>query len=441
MNARKTALDILREYDAHPGRLEALTGRAFSRDLDRRDRRFVQELVYGVIRHRMTLDFTIGAFLDNKKYLRDRALMRLLRLGAYQIIFLDRVPDHAAVNESVVLAKQSADTKYASGMVNAVLRKVLSSKGRLPRPGPEEPLCRRLAIRYSHPEWLVERWLGRLGLDKTRKLLSFFNERPAIYLRRRLKGISRHQFENENRDICDPAGGYLNLYYRMTRQIALEHFRSLESGACGVQSPSAGWVAALLDVQPGDSVLDMCASPGGKTALIAELAGRDGAVCACDNRMSRMKLLRDTIDRLGLSTVSLAACDGRALPFDFGFQKILLDAPCSGTGVMHRHPDARWVKKSEDFTLNAQLQQQLLDSAARHVTVGGVLVYATCSLEPEENELQVKSFLERNPSFRLAVAPAAIPRKYVDDEGCVRITPYEHGLDGMFGARFERTGS
>ncbi len=438
MNARGIAVEILEKSEARPGQLELIIAQSFKADIDRRDKRFVQELVYGVVRRQLALNFIIEHFLDNKRYCRDAALMRLLRIGAYQIIHMDRVPDHAAVNETVKLAKRDPRTKHIYKMVNAVLRALLANKGRLPQPGEQTGLIRRLSIQFSWPEWLVEHWISRFGLDKTRKLLAFFNERPSLYIRRRIKGISRQQFESENRQICDPVGGFMNLYYRLTKPIAPDNLRSLEHGFCTVQAPSGGWVAALLGVQAGESVLDVCAAPGGKATLLAELVGRDGAVCSCEYRFSRMQRLVENAVRLNLINMFAVVCDGRTLPLSVSFNKVLIDAPCSGTGVMHRHPDARWVKKKDDFNENARLQSQLLEGVARHVVPGGILVYATCSLEREENEDQIHYFLQRHPEFVVDPAPREIPPRFIDDAGFLHITPYEHNMDGMFGARLKR---
>jgi 16S rRNA (cytosine967-C5)-methyltransferase len=269
-------------------------------------------------------------------------------------------------------------------------------------------------------------------------LLAFNNERPEIYLRRKIRGMSRPQFETESRDILSPAGGYSNLYYRLSRQVHVEGIDLLKEGHCTVQAPSSGWMTALLDVQKGEALLDVCSAPGGKSALASELAGETGKIYSCELKWGRIMLVRDTVNRMRLPNVNLLLCDGGLLPFSRQFRKVLLDAPCTGSGVLHRHPEARWVKNLDDIHKLAQVQEKLLESCAALTAPGGVLVYSTCSLEPEENEMRVRAFLQKHPEFSLSTAPAAVPATFIDRDGYVRITPYDHKLDGMFGARLEK---
>jgi 16S rRNA (cytosine967-C5)-methyltransferase len=194
----------------------------------------------------------------------------------------------------------------------------------------------------------------------------------------------------------------------------------------------------LLDVNKGDSVLDLCGAPGGKTGFAAEIAGESGRVYSCELNGRRMKLVAETVGRLGLNNVAMLQCDGKSPPFSNKFKRILLDAPCSGTGVLHRHPEARWIKKLEDLARLTQLQDKLLDASSSLVDVGGVLVYSTCSLEPEENESRIQAFLASHPDFSLQAPPDAVPQNIIDKNGFLRITPFDHKLDGMFGARLKK---
>jgi 16S rRNA (cytosine967-C5)-methyltransferase len=440
MKARKTIVDILEQFDLHPSSLDAILNRALDRDkVDHRDRRFIFEIVYGIMRNRLRLDFIIGNFLNDPTYSRNEHLMRLLRLGAYQIVYMDKVPPHAAVNETVDLAKANRHTRNCTGLINAVLRAIITNKAKLPQPGEHLTLVKRLSIEFSHPEWLVQRWLDTFGLAKAKKLLLFNNSKPDIYLRRKRKGgPTRQQFEAELRGVCEPGTGYLNLYHQVIKQVLPESFPMLEEGSCTVQAASSGWVVALLDVQPGDRLLDMCAAPGGKTTLLAELTGERGAVCACDLTAQRMRLITENAQRMELHNIYRLQCDGRFPPFTGQFDKVLLDAPCSATGVMHRHPDARWLKRESDLEGLIKLQRELLDSAARQVVSGGVVVYATCSLERGENEDQIEAFLQRNPEFTLDRLRGAVPETYLDNKGFLCITPFEHKMDGMFAARLVR---
>jgi len=384
------------------------------------------------------LDYVIDTFIDGEREPMSDALRRILEIGAYQILFLDRVPDHAAVNEAVNLAKRDPNTAPGAGFINAVLRNVIKNKFGIVLPDSQADLCGRLSIEFSHPKWMVERWLARYGLGDAKKILAFNNERPAVYLRRKMRDISRPQFEFDMRTLCEAGSGYLNLYYKMKMPLEPENLRMLQDGFCSVQAPSSGWVVAMLGLRDGERVLDMCSAPGGKATLMAELVGDSGFVAACDMGRWKMKMVMEAIAAQGIVNIHPVVCDSVAPPFDCVFGKVLLDAPCSGSGVLQRHPDGRFVRTAEDIDSRALLQRELLDSAAKLVCSGGVLVYSTCSLEPEENEHQVKWFLEWHPEFKLDHPPDAIPAMYIDDADCLRITPYKHNMDGMFGARFKK---
>jgi 16S rRNA (cytosine967-C5)-methyltransferase len=440
VDARKLILQILTDFDNHPGTIERIVDAALGDSrIDHRDRRFIFEIAYGVIRRRLTLDYQIDRLLDNKIHKKNDVLRRILRIGLYQIVFMDRVPDHAAVNESVKLAKRETDTQHLSGVVNGVLRKVIADRHVIALPESSEmELNERLSIEYSHPPWLVDRWLKNLGLAQTKRLLAFNNGKPEIFLRRKIRGLARQQFESDVRSMCDPATGYLNLYYRLKKALTPEFITVLRQGLCNIQAPSSGWVVALMDVARGDKILDVCSSPGGKTAMLSELAGDTGTICACDSKWHRVKLTLDTVQCLKLANVYLLVSDGCRPPFEGVFDKVLVDAPCTATGVFHRHPDARWMRKPGDIDECVSLQRRLLDSAARQIGRNGILVYSTCSIEPEENTLQIQSFLKDHSEFEHAGCPDSIPQNYVDKNGFLAITPFVHGMDGMFGARLKK---
>ncbi|MCL2689174.1 MAG: 16S rRNA (cytosine(967)-C(5))-methyltransferase RsmB [Chitinispirillia bacterium] len=443
MSTRQLVLNVLADFDLKPADLDRLTERilANNRKIEHRDRRFIFELVYGVIRNRIYLDYVLNHFITGEKKL-DTA-RRILQMGAYQILFLDRVPDHAAVNESVNLAKMDRASAGACGLVNAVLRNIIKNKQSATLPDPQKDikdLGERLSVEYSHPKWMVERWLSRYGLSNTKKILTFNNERPAIFLRRKIHDISRPVFEADVRTLCDQASGYLNLYYKMTKALDPENLRLLHNGFCSVQAPSSGWVVALMDVKKGERAVDLCSAPGGKATLMAEIMGDSGSVVACDNTKRRLNLVADAARTLNLINVYPLLCDSAAPPFSKLFDKVLLDAPCSGTGVLQRHPDGRFVRTVQDVINAGELQRKLLASAAKIVKKGGTLVYSTCSLEPEENEKQVEWFLKEHPEFTLEPPPDSVPAMFVDNNNCLRITPFEHGMDGMFGARFKQKG-
>jgi 16S rRNA (cytosine967-C5)-methyltransferase len=440
VNARQLVLRILEVFDRQPGKLEYIVDSMLSNArLDSRDKRFVFEIVYGVVRRRLTLDYFIDRLLTGKKNKTNAVLRRILQIGLYQLLYLDRVPDHAAVNESVKLAKEDPETRLLAGVVNGVLRKVVSDRrAALRLPGESADLSERLSIEYSHPRWMVERWVKNFGLAPAKRLLAFNNERPDIFLRRKIRGLSRQQFETEIHSQCEPPTGYLNIYYRLKKNIVPEDIRAIRQGLCTVQMPSSGWVVALMDAKKGDKILDICASPGGKMAMLSEIVGESGSVCACDDKWYRIKMCVDTVRRMRLGNVHTLVADGRFQPFAGSFDKVLVDAPCSATGVLHRHPDARWSRKPSDLDALTALQRGLLESAAHLVDPGGTVVYSTCSVEPEENAGIIQPFLNSHPEFVHSGCPESVPQSFIDSMGFLAITPFSNGIDGMFGARLKR---
>lgn len=441
MNTRIIVLNILEQCDKRPWAMENIIDEELqSPSIDHRDKRFIFEILYGIVRHRLTIDYVMEQYLNDASLMSNKHLKRILEIGFYQLLYMDRVPDHAAVNETVDCARKDPRSRALNGIVNAVLRAFIKDKKRIVLPDARKDLVKRLSIEFSHPEWMVGRWLKRLGLSKAKLLLAFNNERPETYIRRKIRGLSRQQFETESRDVLSPVNGYLNAYYKLAKLALPEKMDLFTEGHCTVQAPSSGWAVALLDVEKGDTVMDVCSAPGGKSALAAELAGETGAVYACELRWSRIMLVRDTIERMRIPHIELLVCEGGRLPFSGRFKKIILDAPCTGSGVLHRHPEARWVKSLEDIEKLVQVQERLLESCAACTSPGGILAYSTCSLEPEENEMVVKAFLSRHPEFILDKPPHEIPATYIDREGFLRITPFDHKLDGMFGARLKKIG-
>lgn len=439
MKSRSLIYRILTEYDRHPSNLERQIDMTLSNcRIDHRDRRFVFEMVYGIVRKKLTIDYVIDRYLTEERHQTNDILRRILRIGMYQLLYMDRVPDHAAVNETVNLAKENQQVASLSNVINATLRKLINNKKQFQMPDSQKDLVGRLSVEYSHPIWFIQRWLKNYGLAKTKKILSFNNEKPAIYLRRKLRDLSRQQFEADIRTIAEPATGYLNLYYKLKKTLLPESIRMIQQGLCNVQAPSSGWVVALLDVKKNDHLIDLCSAPGGKTALISELCGDQGTVCACEMKWPRLLNVVETIDRMGLANVYPLLCNGVNPPFTGFFDKVLLDAPCTGTGVINRHPEARWIRTEEDIMRLSSVQKDLLASAACLVGRDGCIVYSTCSIEPEENEKQIESFLSNHPDFVLDKMPQNIPDRFIDDAGYLRITPFEHQMDGMFGARLKK---
>jgi 16S rRNA (cytosine967-C5)-methyltransferase len=440
MNPREAAFAVLKKFDRYDEELDSIVDTVFeTADLEVRDRRLAFQIIYGVLRNRNALDYVIDGLI-NQNLRKEPVLRQILQIGAFQILFLDRVPVHASVSETVNLTKNGhSSLQKFTGVVNAVLRNVEKKRKTVLQFPKSMDRIKKLSLKFSHPEWMIRRWMESFGGRKCENLLEFNNTKPTTFLRRNLNSVSKLQFESDISAVSPRSPqpvGFKKLYYELKPQVQATDIMSFGAGVCTVQAPSSGWVIALLDPQKNDVVLDVSAAPGGKSTLIGELVGDDGAVIAADNRLNRALLVEENVNRMGMNfTVFPVVCDGKAPAFSRQFDKVLLDAPCSGTGVMHRHPDSRLRRTEQDIINSVKLQEELLNSSAETVMAGGVLLYSTCSLENEENWGQVEKFLKSHPNFELEPADNFIEQKYVDKNGCLSITPYDHKMDGMFGAR------
>ena len=396
------------------------------------------EIVFGVLRWRAALDWVLARHASRPTAELDTTLLLALRMGLYQIRHLDRVPDRAAVDESVRLAEAYGGAR-GKGLVNAVLRSVLRRPDAAPFPKKEDDPLGYLASELSHPRWLAERYLRRLGLERAEARCRAQNRTPPVHLR-----VSARVSVERAREILDREG--------LETEIVSEAPRCLRvlSGSLAESSPSrqglvfpqdAGsqLVPLLLDVRSSDRVLDVCAAPGGKTTAMSELAS-EGSVVAIDRRRRRVRLLGEIAARFSAENVHPVVADGRRLPFETKFARILLDVPCSSLGTLRRNPDIKWRVAESDLEPLAALQLDLLRSSARLLAEGGRLVYATCSTEPEENERVVERFLSESPSSKLVSAAPSLPapaRHLVDAGGFFRTSPEENDMDGYFAAILE----
>ncbi len=409
-----------------------------SPDLKSLDRAFITELVYGVLRRREYLDWAIGRFTTHRRR-QSVKLKNLLRLGAYQILFLDRVPASAAVNESVRLAKTLGE-KAIAGFVNAVLR-AMSRAETIPLPDPAEDPIRHISVKYSHPEWLVTRWLPRLGPEKTIALCAANNEIPPVTVRVNPMRTTRDALSAElKRAGIDVTSCRISSSGLMLRGVAhLTELPAYQRGDFYVQDEAAQLVGFAVSPKPGERILDACAAPGGKSTHLAELMGDRGEIVAADAGAKRLERVVENAGRLGLASIRPVVADVTRDLAAFGdtpYDRILVDAPCSGLGVLRRNPEAKWYKTEAVIGKMAALQLKILDQVAPTLKHGGVLVYSTCTTEPEENENVVGSFLARHPDFRLESLQSLWPESgLVTPEGTLNtiLNPYQ--MDQFFAAR------
>ena len=426
---------------------------------DERDRALAGEITTGTLRWQGALDALIAHFAGRPLSRLDREVLIVLRLSAYQLLHLTRIPVSAATNEAVMLVRQIRKTS-AAGLVNAVLRSLLRARGKLPlppAPGPEmvagikeDPAARAAALDYlsvtlSHPRWLAARWLDRYGFDAAARWEQFNNAAAPLTLRANTLTTTAAEVAGtlQGVGISTTPSSYA------PDGLVVTHGNPLltplaETGDFLIQDEASQLVALLASLYQGPRTLDCCASPGGKTTAIAAAARGEGLIVAADVRPGRLALLRRTVERSGARSVRLAQLDaGQPLPFQADtFDLVLIDAPCSGLGTIRRDPEIRWRRTEADLARFAAAQRRMLHHAAGVVRPGGHLVYATCSSEPEENDEVVAAFLAEHATFSLLDVRSTHPppglSQVLDEGGVLRTSPLAHGLEAFFGAVLRR---
>lgn len=426
---RRAALETLRRFRAGAMADRALDGAAAG--LPPRERAWTQELVYGTFRLRGRIDFLLDALAKGGTDRLDPDVLDVLRLGAYQLLEMGSVPPYAAVSQSVELAR-SAGAGRAAGLVNGVLQNLQRRRESLRFPSFEADPAAHLATWGSHPRWLVERWIARWGGEDARALVEADNLRPELYLRPLGLSVDDARARLGEAEIAsEPVPVSPDSVRILPPAGAAE---ALAAVPAVVQDPAAALVVRYADVPEGATVLDVCAAPGGKALGLADRAGR---VVAADLSVRRMARVTENAARVGWTPrVGVVVADARTPAFGPA-DAVLLDAPCTGTGTFRRHPDGRWRVTPDDLAALAALQDELLDAAAALVRPGGLLVYSTCSLEPEENEVRVERFLSERRGWSVE-ATDAVDESLRDGAGYLRVLPHRHGVDGAFAARLRR---
>jgi 16S rRNA (cytosine967-C5)-methyltransferase len=438
--ARTVALGVLRRIEQTAAYADvALDAALRSGTLPPRDRALASRLAYGTVAWQRRLDWHLAQLTHRDAATLDVSVRLILRLGLYQLLCLDRVPPHAAVSTSVDLAKREAPA--AAGLVNAVLRRATRDAGKLSLPDPAVDPVRHLGVAFSHPDWLVERWRTHLGHDEAARLLAADNDAAPTVLRARRGRRDELIAELASSGVRAVAGEWAPDAVRVDA-VAPHALPGFVAGALTVQSEASQLVVHALGLERGMRVLDVCAAPGGKTTYAAELVGESGRVVAFDRRRSGVAAAVDAARRLRLRNVLGAVADARRPPLgDARFDRILVDAPCSGLGTLRAHPEVRWTRGPDDVRRLAELQIEILDAAAPHLAAGGVLVYSTCTISVEENDDVVARWMARNPDLERESAAVSLPpqaRELVDATGALRTFPHRHGLDGFYAVRVRR---
>ncbi|GGG12905.1 16S rRNA (cytosine(967)-C(5))-methyltransferase RsmB [Paenibacillus abyssi] len=452
LTARELALDTLHRVERDQAYSNLQLNRALQEaELSRADAGLATELVYGTIQRQGTLDYWLAKFVAKGLDKLEPWVRQLLRMSAYQLVYLDRIPPHAAVHEAVQIAKRRGHAGIA-GMVNGVLRSMLRSRGELTIPESADA-AERISLQHSHPLWLVKRWIQAYGEQAAEAMCAADNQPPKGSIRINPLRISREEALQQLREngseaeISElaPAGIVVTRGGNMADTIGYR------DGRWTVQDESSMLVAEVADPKPGMQVLDCCAAPGGKTTHLAEKMSNEGTVWANDLHPHKQKLIQAQADRLGLSCIRTVSSDAAVLKERFApasMDVVLLDAPCSGLGVIRRKPEVKWTKSPEDITAVAQVQQRLLDAVAGLVKPGGVLVYSTCTVERSENEEQVLRFLREHPGYELdpnwpEPIMASLRQKGIitaEFNGMVQLLPHQADSDGFFITRLRKRG-
>jgi 16S rRNA (cytosine967-C5)-methyltransferase len=438
--SRRVAFDILRRVEAEGAYASALLAPLAHTGLSREDRALAQEITLGVLRWQKQLDYFIHRYSRREVGGLDLSVLLALRVGLYQIRHLARIPQSAAVNESVNLVKRNGAAS-AAGLVNAVLRNAIRHKGDKPGDTISDPV-ESMAVEVSHPRWMIERWRVGLGEEQSRHLALANNHPPPVAFRLNTlrAGVEETLSSLESKGVTLLPSRFVPGAFRVESGPMAVIAEAAENGAIYIQDEASQLVSLLLGPTAGDRVLDLCAAPGSKTSHIATLAGDAGWVVACDIHPHRLVALAATCRRLGVSSVDPIALDAtRELPILEGagkFDRVLVDAPCTGTGTLRRNPEIKWRLAVGDPRRLAALQLSLLKRAADALANKGRLVYSTCSVEPEENEEVVRRFIESDRRFRIA-RPLA-PGELITGDGFVRTFPHRHEMDGFFAAVLEK---
>lgn len=437
---RGTAVKILNRIERTDSYLDKLLDAELrSTEVPDIDKSLLAEIVHGVMRWQGRLDWVLNGFTHGNFSKSEVNVKNALRVALYQILFLTQVPHYAAVNEAVEFMKRIRGEK-AANLVNAVLRNIIRSIDGIHYPKIEEDLLQYLAVYYSHPLWMVKRWSSRFEKEELEKLLIANNEIPGLTLRVNKVKTTPSEFLSilDNQHIGYSGSSFIDYFVKVRSLSGISQLNIFQSGYFSIQDESAALPVLLLDPRGGERVVDMCAAPGGKTTFIAELMNNQGQILAIDKYESKLKLIKTSCDRLGIRNVEAVVADANELHIDPA-DKVLIDAPCSGLGVLRKKPDIKWKRDPEDIQRLVRQQMTLLESGAACVKPGGVLVYSTCTMEPEENGGVVKSFLSGHPEFSIDQASTYVNRSVVTEDGWIETYPHRHHIDGSFAVRLVKS--
>ncbi|MGD9365393.1 MAG: 16S rRNA (cytosine(967)-C(5))-methyltransferase RsmB [Desulfobacteraceae bacterium] len=446
--ARTLAVKLLSQIQSGDRTLDQLLTQADEelQWLNRADRALVHAIIYGVLRWQARLDWVIDQFAARPGKKIDPLVRIILHTGIFQIQHLDRIPVSAAVNTSVELAKKNK-RKWAAGFVNGVLRQVAKQGQNITWPDRHRNPAAYLSAYYAFPEWMVSRWLDRFGMTMTEKLCSRINTIPSITLRTNTLRVTRQDLvdgiQNEVKTLTNTIHSPVGISFSSLRR-PFPQWPAFQKGWFQVQNEAAQCIAYLLSPNPGHHVWDACAGLGTKSAHLAQLMGNKGRILATDSIQTKLDALDAEMKRLGITIVETCQRDlsAPAKTMSVGkYDRILVDAPCTGLGVLQKNPDGKWRTNADDIQSNARRQMMLLDHVALYLKPQGLLVYAVCSFEPEENEDVIHAFLQKHPEFAIDQPRLEHVQKgarLLTPEGFLRTFPHQHQMDGFFAAAIKK---
>ncbi len=439
--ARETAIKVLSRIERSDSYLDrVLDFELKSPDLSKLDKAFLTELVNGTIRWKGKLDYVISQLYRGDFSKVEINVKNALRVAVYQMMFLERIPQSAIVNETVEFVKKLRGQELGN-QVNAILRYAIRKINIIEYPSVDENPVEALSTIHSFPPWFVRRFIDRFGVYETEQLLTALNERPRLAIRVNPLMGSVEQLASEFEKcgmMVNPGKFIPNFLYveRLSRISELDAFRA---GRFVVQDESAGIVSILLDPKPGERILDACAAPGGKTTHILELTRCNVELICLEKYEVRARLIENSIHRLKYGNAKIIVADASTYAESIPFDKILVDAPSTGFGLIRRKPDSKWKREPEDIKLLNEAQSAILENVTKLVKEGGVVVYSTCTMEWQENQAVVKDFLNRHPEFIVEAAESFVHRDLVGRDGFVEVFPHRHDMDGGFAARLRKT--
>ncbi|ADL12947.1 16S rRNA (cytosine(967)-C(5))-methyltransferase RsmB [Acetohalobium arabaticum] len=443
-NGRQTAVEAVYRVNEEGAYSNLILNHLFKKyNLADQDRGLATELIYGSLRMRNHLDWILNQFADRRVNKMDKWTRNILRLGLYQIRFLDSIPDAVACNETVELAKDYQHSG-AAGFVNGILRSILRSLDEIEFPQLKSNPVQHIRYKYSFPQWMVETWVKRYGVELTVDICSAFNQIPSKIIRQNRLKVTAEELQADlaSVGIETEAISEIPQAFRVTNSSSLFQSNSFTAGYFQIQGLASIIAGHIMNPQPKDIVLDLCSAPGGKTTHLAELMANQGEIVANDLHEDKLELIERNCNRLGIRIVRTRAGDGRSLKFEKKFDRILVDAPCSGLGMIAKKPEIKWQKKPQDIDSLAELQLELLNNAGRFLKPKGELVYSTCTITHQENLEVINKFLAQNSDFELVDLSSWADKLGISSEfileGSIQLLPTWQTNEGFFIAKLKK---